>query len=91
MGSNPTSGSTGHGPGIMSSSFLFSDGPERREALVVSASLMLLGIYVGVAQSVEHLPSKQRVAGSIPVTGSRGKIHPMSPNDGSERREVPCR
>ena len=27
-------------------------------------------IHVGVAQTVEHLPSKQRVAGSIPVTDS---------------------
>ena len=61
---------------------------------MVSASLMLLGIYVGVAQPVEHLPSKQRVAGSIPVTDSMGAHnHPLSffllSYGGSERREVP--
>lgn len=29
-------------------------------------------LYAGIAQLVEHLPSKQGVAGSRPVAGSRG-------------------
>ena len=50
-------------------------------------------LYAGIAQLVEHLPSKQGVAGSRPVTGSRGwwprLFISFSFHGGPERREVP--
>ena len=75
----------------MSSSFLFSDGPERREALVVSASLMLLGTLRRCSSMVEHLPSKQvtRVRFPSPAPRGFGKIPPMSPM--TARKDEKCR
>lgn len=39
--------------------------------------LFLLGIYLGgIAQLVEHLPCKQDVIGSNPITSTRGRTLP---------------